>query len=251
MDTSICSLKCRGLGNKTKREQVFHWLKEQHFSIYLLQETHLNSQLSDKWESEWGYKSFFSGNANNSEGVSILFNKSFAYDIVNYKEIIPGRLIAVDIQLENKIFKVVNIYGPNDDNIHLFEKLQVYINDNEENDFIIGGDFNTVLNTNTDKRNGRKDTHKKCRLIINSIVDINEVVDIWRIQHPDTRKYSWHSNHKPPIFCRLDYFLISSNLINSTKHSSIKPGYKTDHSLITRLYLLIFIKYLEVRVISN
>ena len=142
-------------------------------------------------------------------------------------------MTAVDIKLENKILKVINIYGPNDDNIHLFEKLHIYINGNEENDFIIGGDFNTVLNTNIDKRNGRKDTHKKCRLIINNIVGINEVVDIWRIQHPDTRKYSWHSNHKPPIFCRLDYFLISNNLINSTKHSSIKPGYKTDHSLIT------------------
>ena len=163
---SICSLNCRELGHKTKREQVFHWLKEQHFSIYLLQETHLNSQLSDKWESEWGCKSFFSGNANNSEGVSILFNKSFAYDIVNYTEIILSRLIAVDIKLEHKILKVIDIYGPNDGNIHLFEKLHNYIHDNEENDFIIGGDFNTVLNTNIDKRNGRKDTHKKCRLIL-------------------------------------------------------------------------------------
>ena len=111
--------------------------------------------------------------------------------------------------------------------------MQLFITENEDNDFIIGGDFNTVLNTNLDKRNGRTDTHKNCRLMINNIIDINEVVDIWRIQHPDTRKYTWHSSHEPSIFCRLDYFLISNNIINSTKHSSIKPGYKTDHSLVT------------------
>ena len=68
----------------------------------------------------------------------------------------------------------------------------------------------------------------------NIIIDSNEVhvVDIWRIQHPDTRKYKWHSSHKPFIFCQLD-FLISYKLINSSKHSSLKPGYKTDHSIVT------------------
>ena len=111
--------------------------------------------------------------------------------------------------------------------------LQFHIAENEDMDFILGGDFNTVLNPEIDKRNGLLDTHKKCRCILNNIIDIHDLADIWRIQHPDTKKYTWHSSHKPPIFCRLDYFLISNNLINSSKNSSIKPGYKTDHSFIT------------------
>ena len=73
MDTSICSLNVRGIGNKLKRDQVFHWLKEQNKSIFLLQETHLDFQSSDKWENEWGYKSFFSGNKTKGEGVCIIF----------------------------------------------------------------------------------------------------------------------------------------------------------------------------------
>ena len=233
MDTSICSLNVRGLGNKIKREQVFHWLKEQNNSIYLLQETHLNSQFVDKWESEWGFKSFFSGKTNNSEGVCILFNKSFTHEIANYVELIPGRLQAVDIKLDDKSLKVINIYGPNNDDTSVFEILQKYIIDNEDSDFIIGGDFNTVLNTDIDKRNGRTDTHKKCRIKINNTIDNYGFADIWRIQHPNTKKYSWHSSHTPPIFCRLDYFLISNNLTNSNKCSNIKAGYKTDHSLVS------------------
>ena len=61
----------------------------------------------------------------------------------------------------------------------------------------------------------------------------NELSDIWRIQNPQSKKYTWHSNHKPPIFCRLDYFLISNNLVNITQNCKIKTAYKTDHSLIS------------------
>ena len=235
MDTSICSLNVRGIGNKIKREQVFQWLKEQKFSIYLLQETHLISENADNWESDWGFTSFYSGIKSNSEGICILFDKSFKFDTknINHIDIVPGRLQVVDIKIEDKAIKIINIYGLNNDDTFLFDKLQSYISENEDSDFIIGGDFNTVLNTDIDKQNGRTDTHKKCRSKINDILNINELSDVWRIQHPNTRKYTWHSNHKPPIFCRLDYFLISNNLINNTKYSNISPGYKTDHSLIT------------------
>ena len=232
MVTSVCSLNVRGLGSKLKRDQVFHWLKEQNKSIYLLQETHLNVQDKSKWENEWEYKSFFSGNKTNSEGVCILLNKLFACDITDYTDIIPGRLHAIGIKIDDKLLKIINIYGPNSDDISLFDKLHTYIAENEDSDFIIGGDFNTVLNTDIDKRNGLTGTHNKCRDAIKNIIDIHNIADIWRIQHPDAKKYTWHSSHKPPIFCRLDYFLISNNLINSIKNSTIKPGYKTDHSFI-------------------
>ena len=92
MAETIYSLNVRGLGNKLKRDQVFHWLKEQKFSIYLLQETHLSVQHLDQWKSEWGYQSYFSGNKSNSEGVCILFSQNFNCDNLNYIDIVPGRL---------------------------------------------------------------------------------------------------------------------------------------------------------------
>ena len=42
-------------------------------------------------------------------------------------------------------------------------------------------------------------------------------------------EYTWHSSHRPPIFCRLDYFLVSENVRNfvfSCKHNT---SYKSDH----------------------
>ena len=37
---------------------------------------------------------------------------------------------------------------------------------------------------------------------------------------------------KPPIFCRLDYFLLSENLVNSASLCEHRIGYKSDHSIV-------------------
>ena len=68
---------------------------------------------------------------------------------------------------------------------------------------------------------------------LNTIINTNSLIDIWRVQHPNTNKYTWHSNTKPVIFSRLDYFLISNNLVNFVNKTDIKSGYNTDHSIIT------------------
>ena len=83
-----------------------------------------------------------------------------------------------------------------------------------------------------DKKNGKQDTHTKWRNTINNIINSCNLIDIWRASHPEQTRYTWHSNGKPAIFCRLDYFLISENLCNIINRAKIKPGYKTDHSLI-------------------
>ena len=84
-----------------------------------------------------------------------------------------------------------------------------------------------------DKKNGNIKTHKKCREKLLELLNVANLTDSWRLKHPDKRQYTWHSNSKPHIHCRLDYFLISDNIINILKDTSISPGYKTDHSLVS------------------
>ena len=75
MSIKICSLNVRGLRNKVKRDKMFAWLKDQSYSIILLQETHSTSDINNQWTQEWGSLSFFSGNKSNSQGVGILINE--------------------------------------------------------------------------------------------------------------------------------------------------------------------------------
>jgi hypothetical protein len=59
------------------------------------------------------------------------------------------------------------------------------------------------------------------------------LVDIWRYLNPDAKIFTWKSNGNPPIFCRLDYFLITKTLKACVENSSISHGYRTDHSLVS------------------
>ena len=141
--TSFLSLNVRGIGNIEKRQKVFQWLKTQSCSFYFLQETHVSANTKLKWEQEWGHISLFIGNSSNSEGVAILINKNVSKDsIVGHNEIVPGRLLALDIQLENKSITLLNVYGPNTENTYLFDKLERYLTDNIDKCFIIAGDLN-------------------------------------------------------------------------------------------------------------
>ena len=51
--------------------------------------------------------------------------------------------------------------------------------------------------------------------------------------HPNLKQFTWHSHQKPSVFCRLDYFLISDNLLNSITSSKHNIGFKSDHSLVS------------------
>ena len=233
MSIKLASLNVRGLANKNKREKILCWLKDQSITITLLQETHSATQSNAKWEQEWGTNyAFFSGESSNSKGVAILVDNASNVNIMSYIEIIKGRLQAIEIKINDSCVTIINVYGPNQDETNIFNKLKEYVDNNNDKTFIIGGDFNTVLNEDIDKKNGSKHTHIKKRRTLQDIIQTHNLVDIWRIQNPDKHQFTWHSNSRPTVFCRLDYFLISDNLTNFVSQNNIKPGYNTDHSLI-------------------
>ena len=81
--------------------------------------------------------------------------------------------------------------------------------------------------------NGRIDTHKLCRQKLIDILETYDFTDIWRNKHPFLKQYTWHSFHKLPILCRLDYLLISKSITNIVIPCEHKISYKSDHSIVT------------------
>lgn len=63
-------------------------------------------------------------------------------------------------------------------------------------------------------------------------MDDLHLLDYFRILNPDKRAYTWRKK-KPLKQGRLDYILISESLSNSVESYSIKPGYRSDHSIVT------------------
>ena len=185
---------------------------------------------------EWGGKIFYSHGSQNSCGVAVLIRNGFNCTVK--KTIIDpsGRFIVLKVDIEDKVYVLVNIYAPNKDKVtckffqNLHNTLQSEDLDCEEN-IICGGDFNCPLNPMLDKRGGVMVPRK---MVIDNIECLKtelDLVDVWRIKNPQTKSYTW-SQKSPPIFCRLDFWLISNNLQDVVNSTNIIPAIKTDHAAI-------------------
>ena len=69
----IVSVNCQGLSDPRKRRDVFHYLRQKSYSIYLLLDTHFDPKMENCIRAEWEYKSYFASYNSNSRGVAILF----------------------------------------------------------------------------------------------------------------------------------------------------------------------------------
>ena len=215
--------------NKIKRSQVFEWLRDNKFAICLLQETHISKNMFSQCKNDWKGECVFSGNFTNKEGVAILFNSQCNVNIIKIHEVSVGRILGLDITIDNKEFLLINIYGPNNDDSIFFTVLENFLCENNGKNIILGGDFNTIMDCKLDRKNGNADSHKRSRQRITNMMNTCNLFDVWRQHHPNKKQYTWHSNTKPCIHSRLDYFLISTYMQNICKSSKIIPGFKTDH----------------------
>ena len=124
----------------------------------------------------------------------------------------------------------MNIYGPNDDDPDFFNKVIQMTNDIESHTLIVAGDFNVALDPVMDRFGiHNRDTKPKSREVILTWMEDMNMVDIWRLKNPSLRKYTYIRNRPHPHGSRIDYFLISSSLINLVKDISLGAKLLSDH----------------------
>ena len=206
MALTIASLNVRGLRDNTKRREVFNWLRKKNYSAYMLQEVHCTENTNHVWSAEWGYQAIFSTYKSNKAGVCILFNNNFDFQIEKTYTDPQGRFIICDIKTNEKCFTLGNIYAPNEDNPTFFLDFFDHLADFKCDDIIIGGDYNLVLDLEKDKMGGLTKTHQNSVKVVQEFSEKLDLVDVWRILHPDTSRFTWRQRH-PKVHCRLDFFL--------------------------------------------
>ncbi len=230
---NIISQNVRGLGDYQKRRKLFNWFHNKSENVFLLQESHSCKEKESIWKTEWGGDIFFSHGSGAARGVCIMFKNNVSKTIHNVLADDNGRYVIIDIEIDGVRLTLANIYGPNDDNpdfyIKLIELIESLPNDNR----LIGGDFNLVLDIDKDKKGGNLTTNKKARNIVKAWMEETDLVDIWRIQHETENKYTWCRKKPTRIFCRLDFFLVSFGMTERVNKSNISYGLDSDHSCIT------------------
>ena len=238
----ILSANVRGLRQVLKRTDLFDYFKSKKADILCLQETHLVTEDINTLIKDWNITYYLSGNSTNSRGVAILINNTFEHSIKNVIKDQEGRYLLIDIDIVNLFtITLVNIYAPNHDDSVWYNDLLALITKKRENSLIICGDWNTPL-ADIDAYNYTTLRHPINRKIINEFIMKENMVDVWRLSNKILRGFTWKSQN-PCRRSRLDYFLISEDILSLDPKVEIIPAYKSDHTPI----LLSFIKSRQSR----
>jgi len=232
MNCFISTLNCRGLRDVTKRHKLFKWLKDKKQDIMFLQETHSAVGDETMWKKEWGGQICFSHGKRDSRGVMIMFKPNCDAEVLKIDTGSEGRVLYVEVDINGIKALLVNIYAPNEDNPEFFRDIFLEISKRDNCNIIVGGDFNLVLDLYTDKDGGRPKTNENAQKCVLEYIDSLDLIDIWRIKHPMSREYTWCRRKPSIIQCRLDFFLISSCMLNMVHKVEIDSGFLSNHSLV-------------------
>ena len=140
----------------------------------------------------------------------------------------------MEVEINGVNMLIVNLYAPNSDEPMFFQKIIQEIESSESNIKLIGGDFNILLDPHIDRKaQGSKPKQTKSVQIVNSFLDQNEWVDIWRVLPSRFASVTW-MRRAPLTMSRLDYFLIPQETISIVNECNILPGLLSDHSFVNR-----------------
>ncbi len=92
---------------------------------------------------------------------------------------------------------------------------------------ILCGDWNLVQDQNLDCFNYKNINNPRAREKILNCKEIYKLQDPWRVYNPDVKRFTWFRNN-PIKKARLDFFLISEEIMTLVEKVNINPGYRTD-----------------------
>ena len=157
--------------------------------------------------------------------------KHLNYNLINTHSSEDGRIVLINIKVEDKELTLMNLYAPNHscERKHFFHKIQKWITNYSQNkeEIIIGGDFNFTEFNNLDRKNITSIANDVSSVTYKSLIAKHELCDIWRIMHPNRKQFTYQEQS------RLDKFLVTSISSNYIQSSSIfHSGIKSDHKCV-------------------
>ena len=228
----ILSANCRGLQDYKKRKDVFCFLRDKKSSIVCIQDTHFIEKEENFIRSQWGLDHISSYYRSDARGVSTLLCNTSEYKLIKSKSDSDGNYVAGSFLIENTYsITIINIYGPNREAVNFYESLKDIIDDFSDDFVIMCGDWNFVQNFDKDCFNYTHENNIRNREVVDNIKAEYNLVDPWRTYYPNDTKYTWQRRN-PTKMARLDFFLISEELLSLTENVKIIPGYRSDHSII-------------------
>ncbi len=231
----LMSLNVNGLRDINKMKTVFTTIKSKHCHITFLQETFWDDNFIEQYKHLWEGKILYNNcPLNNRKGVAILISNDCPYNFTFDSCDNEGRILKVSANIEDCDYSFINVYTPNkvDDKIVFFNKLAEYISDPEEN-IILGGDFNEILNPCLDLGINNVTFSKKSSNALHSFINTYNLSDIWRHRNPIKKEFSRQQIVEDIVKqSRIDMFFISKSLTQFVTNVYISYTMISDHNFV-------------------
>jgi len=209
---SGCALSClvvnvNGLRRRCKRRTLFQRLRELHYAVVVLCETHSkNDAETTSWAQEgagpgmpWEGQTFWHHGTSNSRGVGILVRAGLGIvePHVAFKDT-AGRLLMVSFTSEEgHPWAVLGVYGPVDPaerNSFYSNRLREAVEARPDgSSLLMAGDFNCVT-SQLDVQTQHINPAQNSRLIggdcLQGVQTEQGLTDVWRLQHPQGMEYT-------------------------------------------------------------
>ena len=104
-----------------KCTDILEYLKQKHYQIYYLQDTHFTRGTDEKLvRARWCNDCYFSSFKSNSRGVAILFDNNFDYKVHSFISDSNGNYLILDVTIDNNRIILATVYGPNQDDVSFY-----------------------------------------------------------------------------------------------------------------------------------
>ena len=209
LQLNIVSLNVRGLRGK-KRYNIYRWLRDNEFSVCLLQETYCTKGFDGIVNKGWNGEIVHSYSPSaHSKGVSILFAKSLVCNIISTHSDDVGRTLLVNVEINGVYYSICNVYCPNEvsERVNFLKQTKLFIQQHaiSKQNILLGGDFNCA-DSPSDKVSQKLD--KSSSMLTQFKTDL-KLTDIWRFVNPDKKECSFIDPTGQGRDRRIDLWLIS------------------------------------------
>ena len=154
---NFISNNVKGIKASEKRLKLFEYLRNNinNNGFVFLRETHSSLKDEQKWKDDFKGPLFFSHGKSNSCGVSIGYWGTETFKVVNTACDKNGRILILDVELNDTNFLLINFYNSNSESEQLFTfsslpKLLVKFDDYSKKNIVFGGDFNLIFDQKFD-----------------------------------------------------------------------------------------------------
>ena len=181
----------------------------------------------------------------NSRGVGILLSSKLDYEILNFFRDGSENILGLNVSFSGHKILLVSIYGPNLGGNNFFQDLNTLLNLYPDSYKIIAGDWNLTYSTadTVDNIDIFRMAAPPSLIRSRSLAEIcttHHLSDPFRALHPDRRDYSYRPSNQRANRSRLDFFIVSDNLINMVSSCDISTEISNslfDHHYVTLAFL--------------